>query len=122
MDTHPDHERSIDLYYKAKELLASGDTSQAIACLKDSWAIAPHANTAFTLGTSLHSLSEIAQAHEWIAMAYQLNPRNSMIATAHARSLLEQGQTPQARDLLRTILNHTPTYGPAKQLLEALQP
>lgn len=122
MDAEREPELSLTLYYKGRELFEAGNASEAVRYLAESWALSPHANTAYQLALAFKLLGNTEDAHRWFAEAYQLNARNGMIATAHAAALSEQGSNGDACDVLETLLTHMPTYGPARKLLTSLRP
>jgi len=95
--------------------------TEALVCFQRSFAIREHASTAHRLGDTLLRLGRQGESGAWFAHAYQLNPRSNMISTAYARSLHEQGRDQEARTVLHSVLSNTPTYGPARRLLAALQ-
>lgn len=93
---------------------------EALDCFQRSWELEEHAGTAHRIGQTLQALNRRAESYAWFARAYERNPRNSKMATAHAGALHEQGQDAEARRVLRSVLSSAPTYGPAKQLLASL--
>jgi hypothetical protein len=121
MGDENDTSRASVLYSMGRALLEGGAASEAVDFLRRSWSISPHAHTAYFLVKALHAIGDVHESRRWNAEAYQLNPRNSMIATAHASALSDAGAVSDAIKILYGVLDQTRTYGPAKKLLGELE-
>lgn len=121
MGEESDREDSMTQYYEGRVLLEAGDAAGALRLLQQSWGSGSHANTAYLMGVASAKLGSMAESHEWFARAYELNPANSMIGTGYAKALHEQGRKDEAVAVLGRVLDGTPTYGPAKRLLDVVR-
>jgi tetratricopeptide (TPR) repeat protein len=118
-DTSPP---DVVLYYDGLFHLENGRFVEALECFQQSWALVEHQGTANRIGQALQALNRREESHGWFARAYELNPRNNMMAMAHASSLHEQGHIQEAIKVLSALLKQNPTYKPARTLLAVLQP
>jgi len=114
-------EPSTAVYHDGVMNMEQGRLELALDCFVRSWALAEHAMTAYRIGHVLAALERSSDSSNWFALAYRLNSRNAMIATGYARSLLEQHRVKEAAIVLNDVLTHTPTYGPARDLLSTLR-
>ena len=122
MDSEPDTSPPDEVLYNVGVgHLESGRFLEALECFRQSWALVEHQGTANRLGQTLQALNRREESHGWFARAYELNPRNNMMAMAHASSLHEQGRSQEAIKVLRSLVKQNPTYKPATKLLAALQ-
>ena len=122
MDSDPDiHPVCSRLYDDGYFHLRNGRFVEALECLQQSWALKEHQGTANRIGQTLQALNRREESHGWFARAYELNPRNNMMAMAHASSLHEQGHIQEAIKVLIALVKQNPTYKPARNLLAALQ-
>lgn len=113
--------RSLVLYHDGVEALERGGLDAALECFERSWALDEHAATAHRLAQTLGALGRADEAHAWLERAFRLNPRNAQIASAWAGALVAQQRLTDARRVLAETLGHTPTYGPARELLASLR-
>lgn len=103
-------------------LLDNGQWQDAITFFLMSWDAEPHATTAFRISEILRHLDRKEESHTWIETAYRLSYRHNQIATAYASSLLDRGLANEAIRILNDVLERTPTYGPARKLLDSIKP
>jgi len=109
-----------ELYCKARQAVDAGQHSEAIALLQESLNHEPHFKTFELLGVSLKAVGRNDDALTALERALELNPRSSKTACILAAYLLEAQEVARSKAILLDVLKRTPTYGPARELLDGI--
>lgn len=112
---------SYDAYCLGMERRLAHDYQQAPPHFLRSQMLHPHYKTCIRITEMLTALNRESEAGPFIEQAYAQNPNHSQTGTEYARLLAARGQVDEAVEILRSVVNHNSTYGPAWTLLRSLQ-
>lgn len=111
---------AYECYRRGADQLAAGQAKEALEALRQSWTVSEHAATAHRIGAALIALGRREEAADWLARAYNMNPRHGLYGTEHAAALHLSGRSDEAAVVLRGVLDTNSTYGPARRLLDRI--
>ncbi|MBI1853426.1 MAG: tetratricopeptide repeat protein [Planctomycetes bacterium] len=112
--------RSSRTYSAAREAFNEGAIAKAIELVRKSIDENDHYKSRELLGQCLEVQGDVERALEEYRAALILNPRSDKTACLFADCLIRTGRRDEARAVLESTLQRTPTYGPARKLLEGL--
>lgn len=116
-----DNETQLELYYHGRTLFSQGNVVEAIVALNKSLLIASHFKTCELLGRCYEAVGDNVNAARHYEMGVAQNRRSNNTAVLLANVLLRLGETARSEELVVQVLSRSPTYGPARVLLQRLR-
>ncbi len=113
-------DRAYELYCQGSELAHRGDWSSALPVLEESWKLLPHGKTGLWLSRCVAALDDAPMALLYAAASYAVAPRMSDVAVHFARLVHKAGDIQRAEEVLSSLQERHPDYGPARELMNAI--
>ncbi|MCE9544771.1 MAG: tetratricopeptide repeat protein [Planctomycetia bacterium] len=108
---------ALQWYYDARQAFIDHDYQRAVKLLQSSLRAADHFKSHEMLGQCYERLEDRSRAVEEYRRALELNPRSNKTACLLATTLVDQGELAAARVIVVSLLDRSPSYGPARRLL-----
>ena len=113
--------KSESIYHDALLAFETENFPKAIDLLEQSLAHSAHYKAYELLGVILKRVGRSAESLVAFEQAHDLNPKSQKTACLLAQSLLGVHEVERAKGILEAVLKGSPSYGPAKRLLAAIQ-
>ncbi|PGT75641.1 hypothetical protein COD11_25860 [Bacillus sp. AFS040349] len=115
------HEQSYLLYQKGLLEFEKNEFQNALNCFIKSNQLSEHSRTYARIYECLLKLGKELEAKPYIKTAYTQNPKQDKVAIQYAESLILEGKSELAIDIIEKILRRNKTYNPARKLLEQIR-
>ena len=113
---------STYLYGLGMECFEKNELQKALGFFQKSIEIEPHFKTYERMFVCFNKLGSRIEAKECIKRAFQLNDKNDKVTVEYVSILIEENSIDEAVLVLNDLLKRNPTYGPAKKLLDKINP
>ncbi|MFD2216433.1 tetratricopeptide repeat protein [Metabacillus endolithicus] len=113
-------EQSYLLYQEGLLEFKNKEFQNALNCFIKSNQLSEHSRTYARIYECLLKLGKELEAMPYIKTAYTQNPKQDKVAIQYAESLILEGNSDLAIDILEKILRRNKTYNPARKLLEQI--
>lgn len=114
------NDRGYELYLEGSELARQEDWPAALPVLEESWHLQPHAKTGLWISRCAEALGDAPKALLFAAASYAMAPTMSDVAVQFARLTHQAGDADRADEVLASVQQRDPDYGPAQQLIDEL--
>ncbi len=108
------------LYGMGMECMEHEKYEEALKHFEKSLNLKQRSLTAARIYECLLHLKRGTEARRYIEMAFMLNSQSDSIAVQYAAVLLQEKKVKKAESILRTVLDRTPSFAPAKKLLATI--
>lgn len=114
------YEQAYLLYQKGLVQFENGEFGSALEYFIKSNKLNEHSRTYARIYECLIKLDRKSEAKPYIKTAYLQNPKQDKVSIQFAETLLEDGNSQLAKEILEKLLLRNTTYNPAKRLLDKI--